>query len=64
MTVSVAGALIDTRKWWVEDDKLCSQFTNPDMGEGGCSHVVLDGTTVKLLDLDGVLEMRLEYPRE
>jgi CubicO group peptidase (beta-lactamase class C family) len=64
MPVSVAGTLIDTGKWWVEDDKLCSQFTNRHLGGGGCSYVVLDGTTIKLFDLDGTLEMKLEYSRE
>ena len=64
MPVSVAGTVIDTGKWWVEDDKLCSKFTNPDLGEGECSYVVLDSTTIKLFDLDGVLEMKLEYSRE
>jgi len=64
ITVSVAGALIDTGKWWTEDDQLCSQFTNPDLGGGGCGHVVLDGTTMKLFDLDGTLSMRFEYSRE
>jgi CubicO group peptidase (beta-lactamase class C family) len=64
MLVSVAGALIDTGKWWVEDDKLCYQFTDPGLEEGGCGHVVLDGTTIKLFDLDGTLEMKLEYSRE
>jgi hypothetical protein len=64
MTVSMAGALIDTGKWWTEDDQLCSQFTNPDLGGGGCGHVVLDGTTMKLFDLDGTLSMKFEYSRE
>ncbi len=64
LALSVGGSLIDTGKWWVEGDKLCSQFTNPDVGAGGCSYVVLDGTTVKLFDLDGTLSMRLEYSRE
>jgi CubicO group peptidase (beta-lactamase class C family) len=64
VTVSVAGALIDTGKWWVEGDKLCIQFTNPDMEGTGCDHVVLDGTTIKLFDLDGILKMKLEYSRK
>jgi len=32
MSVSVAGALMDTRKRWTEDDRLCVQFTNLDSG--------------------------------
>jgi CubicO group peptidase (beta-lactamase class C family) len=63
MSVAVAGALIDTGKWWTEGDKLCVQFTNPDL-EGGCTFVVLDGTTIKLFDLDGTLSMKFEYSRE
>ena len=62
--VWVAGALIDTGTWWVEDDKLCSQFTNPDLGAGGCSYVVLDGSTITLFDLDGTLEIKFETSRE
>ena len=64
MAVSVAGALIDTGTWWAEGDKLCTKFTSPDLGEGGCSYVVLDGTTIKLFDLDGILEIKFEYSRE
>jgi CubicO group peptidase (beta-lactamase class C family) len=63
VTLSVAGALIDTGKWWTEDAKVCTEFTNPDL-EDGCNLVVLDGTTIKLFDLDGTLEMKLEYSRE
>ena len=64
MLVSVGGTLIDTGKWWTEDDKLCSEFSNPDLEGGGCGHVVLDDTTMKLFALDGVLEMKFEYSRE
>jgi CubicO group peptidase (beta-lactamase class C family) len=64
LPLSVGGSLIDTGTWWVEDDKLCVRFTNPDVGAGGCSYVVLEGTTIKLFDLDGALEMEFEYSRE
>jgi CubicO group peptidase (beta-lactamase class C family) len=60
MTVSVAGALIDTGTWWAEGNKLCIQFTNPDLGGSACYSVVLDGTTIKLFDLHGGLEMKFE----
>lgn len=63
LSVSLAGTQVDTGKWWVEGDKLCSQFANPDAG-GGCNYVVLDGTTIKLYDLDGTLEIKFEYFRE
>lgn len=63
ISVSLAGSLIDKGKWWTEDDKLCVQFTNPDL-EGGCSLVMLDGTTIKLFDLDGTLNMKFEYSRD
>jgi CubicO group peptidase (beta-lactamase class C family) len=64
LPLSAGGSLIDTGKWWVEDDKLCVQFTNPDVGAGGCSYVVLDRRTITLFDLDGTLEMKFEYSRE
>jgi CubicO group peptidase (beta-lactamase class C family) len=64
MLLSVAGALIDTGTWWTEDDKLCIQFTDPDLEGGGCGPVVLDGTTIKMFDLDGTLSIKLEYSRE
>jgi CubicO group peptidase (beta-lactamase class C family) len=64
LLLSVGGTLIDTGEWWVEGDKVCSQFTNPDIGAGGCSYVVLDGTTIKLFDLNGTLETKFEYSRE
>lgn len=63
LSVSLAGTQVDTGNWWVEDDKLCSQFTDPG-AEGGCYYVVLDGTTIKLFDLDGVLEIECEYSRK
>jgi hypothetical protein len=64
LPLSVGGSLIDNGKWWVEDDKLCSQFTNPDLEGTDCGHVVLDGTTMKLFDLEGTLSMKFEYSRE
>jgi hypothetical protein len=64
LPLSLGGSLVDTGKWWVEEDKLCVQFTNPDI-EGGCNYVVLDGPTMSLFDLDrGTLSMRFEYSRE
>jgi hypothetical protein len=63
LPLSVGGSLMDTGQWWVEDDKLCVQFTNPDLG-GGCSYVVLDGRTIRMFDLDGKLENRFDYSRE
>ena len=64
LPLSVGGSLIDTGKWWVEEDKLCVEFTNPDVGAGGCSYAVLDGCTMRLFDLDGTLSNVFEYSRE
>ena len=63
VSVSLNGILMDTGEWWAEDDKLCVEFTSPDL-EGGCSLVVLDGLTIKLYDLDGVLEEKFAYSKD
>jgi hypothetical protein len=54
---------MDTGEWWTEDDKLCVEFTSSDL-EGGCSLVVLDGSTIKLYDLGGVLEEKFAYSKD
>jgi CubicO group peptidase (beta-lactamase class C family) len=63
LPLSLAGTLVDTGEWWIEEDMLCVEFTHPDVG-GGCNYVVLDGETLTLFDLDGTLEMKFEYHRE
>jgi CubicO group peptidase (beta-lactamase class C family) len=63
LAVSLAGELIDTGKWWTAGDRFCVEFTSPDL-EGSCSYVVLDGTTLKLFDLDGTLAQQFEYSRD
>jgi CubicO group peptidase (beta-lactamase class C family) len=35
LPLSLGGSLIDTGTWWVEGDKLCTQLTNPDVGDRG-----------------------------
>ncbi len=62
LSISLDGVLMDTGEWWIEDDELCVEFTNPAL-EGGCSLVVLDGSTIKLFDLDGVLEQKFAYSK-
>lgn len=64
MSLSVGEALIDTGKWWTEEDKLCIQFTDPDLEGGGCYSAVLDGTTIKLFDPDGMLVQKLILTRD
>ena len=63
LTVSVGEALIDAGKWWTEGDTLCALLTSSNP-EGSCSLVILDGSTIKLYDLDGVLEEKWAYSKE
>ena len=64
LPLSVGGSLIDTGTWWVEEDQLCVEFTNPDVGAGGCSYVVLDGSALTLYHLDGTLDMKFQCSQE
>ena len=63
LSVSLNDVLLETGAWWIEGDRMCVEFENPDM-EGGCSLVVFDGFTIKLYDLDGVLQDRWAYSRD
>jgi len=60
ISVSLNGAILDTGEWWTEGDTACFKLTslNP---EGTCNLVMLDGSTIKLFDLDGVLEEKYTY---
>jgi CubicO group peptidase (beta-lactamase class C family) len=53
-TARESGELVDTGKWWAEDDKLCCQWKELDGGEQACFYVVLDGTTLRQFDLEGI----------
>jgi len=60
VSVSLNGAILDTGEWWTEGDTLCAVLTNSNL-KGSCSLVVLDGSTIKLFDMDGVLEEKFTY---
>ncbi|MEA3438884.1 MAG: serine hydrolase [Chloroflexota bacterium] len=54
ISIFLDDVLVDDGTWWTEDDKLCVEFTKPEMG-GGCVYVVMDGMSVSLYGLDGLL---------
>ena len=56
------GQPFDEGEWWVGDDKLCVEFSSPDIG-GGCVMLVLDGSTMMFYDEDGVLTETYNYAR-
>jgi CubicO group peptidase (beta-lactamase class C family) len=60
VSVLVDGAAIDTGRWWTEADKYCHELS-PDLGGQTCAYVVLDGSTLKFFDLDGIVESTWEY---
>jgi CubicO group peptidase (beta-lactamase class C family) len=59
-----SGELVDTGKWWAEGGKLCRQWRELDGGEQACFRVVLDGTTLRQFDLDGILVGQVIFSRE
>jgi len=63
ISASLNDVLLDTGKWWTEGDKLCVELKSSN-SEGGCLLVVLDGSTIKLFDLDGVLEEKFTYSKD
>ena len=38
----------DSGKWWVKDNKLCTQWETTRHGEVGCSNVVREGSRLKI----------------
>ncbi len=54
LTARESGELVDTGKWWAEGDEVCCQWEELDGGEKACFHVVLDGTTLRQFDLEGI----------
>jgi len=60
VSASLNDVLLDTGEWWTEGDTLCFKLTSLSP-EGTCSLVVLDGSTIRLFDLDGVVEQKFTY---
>jgi CubicO group peptidase (beta-lactamase class C family) len=63
-TARESGELVDTGKWWAEDDTLCRQWKELDGGTKACVYVVLDDTTLRWFDLDGILAGKACFSRE
>jgi len=63
MTLVVGGELTDTGKWWFEGDKYCQRWER-NSGDNPCVYLVLDGTTLKVFDLDGILVDKRNFSRD
>ena len=65
MTLVVGGELTDTGKWWFEGDEYCQQWEwEGGSSTNGCFYLVLDGTTLKVFDLDGMLVQKQNFSRK
>jgi len=63
MTLVVGGELRDTGKWWFEGDKYCQRWER-NLADDAPLYLVLDGTTLKVFDLDGMLVQKQNFTRE
>lgn len=63
-TARESGELVDTGKWWAEGDRVCRQWKELDGGEKACFYVVLDGTTQRQFDLEGISVRKVSFSRE
>ena len=63
ISISLDSELVDDGTWWTEDDRLCVEFTKPEMGSG-CVYVANNGTSVSLYDLSGFLTDEYTYRKE
>ena len=64
ISISVAGELLDTGKWWIEDDKFCSEGEKITGGKKDCVFLVVDDSTIKWFDLEGMLAGQGVYSRK
>jgi len=63
MTLVVGGELTDTGKWWFVSDKYYQRWEQIS-ADNVPLYIVLDGTTLELFDLDGMLVQKLNFTRE
>ena len=63
MTLVVGGELTDTGKWWFVSDKYYQRWEHIS-ADNAPIYIVLDGTILKLFDLDGMLVQKLNFARE
>jgi CubicO group peptidase (beta-lactamase class C family) len=63
-TARESGELVDDGKWWTEGDRVCRQWQALEGGERACFYVVLERTTLRWFDLDGVLAGKALFSRE
>ena len=64
LTARESGELVDTGKWWAEGDEVCRQWKELDGGKKACFYVVLDGTTLRQFDLEGISVGKVNFSRE
>ncbi len=60
-TAGKSGDLIDTGRWWFEGDRYCRQWKKLQEGKKACFFVVLDGSTLKVFDLNGTLVQKAGF---
>ena len=63
MTLVVGEELADTGKWWFESDSFCGRW-ELNLANDAPVYLVLDGTTLKVFDLDGMLVEKYNFTRE
>ena len=63
MTLVVGEELTDTGKWWFEGDKYYQRWER-NAADDAPVYLVLDGTTLKVFDLDGMLVEKANFTRE
>jgi len=60
-TAGKSGDLIDTGRWWFEGDRYCRQWKKSEEGKKACFFLVLDGSTLKVFDLNGTLVQEARF---
>jgi len=63
MTLVVGEELTDTGKWWFEGNKYYGRWERNSVDDTPV-YLVLDGTILKVFDLDGMLVEKINFIRE
>jgi CubicO group peptidase (beta-lactamase class C family) len=60
---SVAGELFDNGHWWLEDNRFCVAWEKRRKDLKECVYLVLEGSSIKWFDLEGILAGKGVYSR-
>ena len=64
MSVAVAGKLFDTGNWLTHGNRFCVKGKKLTSGRSFCVSLVLDGSTLKVFDLDGTRFDEMQFSRD